>query len=85
MQIPILLHLFDSYKKEKFTLNNEKIPLSVLIYYLIIVYLSTLVSVYATVLCWDSTKGTLFKRLTYATVANMLGVFYLIYHYLTTN
>jgi hypothetical protein len=83
MQLPVLYYLFNS-KKENFSTDShvQKIPLETLLYFMFIIYCSTMVSVYATVLCWDISRGTLLNRLTYATFANIFGVFYLIYYFI---
>jgi hypothetical protein len=87
MQIPLLYHVFQQYNQENFSNpNNErKIPLSVILYYLFIVYISILVSVYATVLAWEKAQGSFFTKLNYAVIGNVFGVFYIIYHFLKYN
>lgn len=82
MQIPVIYYLLESYKNENFNTQKKKIPLCVVFSYLLIVYLSTMVSVYASVLCWDNTKGSLLTRLMYATLANIFSIFYLAYYFI---
>ena len=84
MQIPLLYYIFkNDNKKENFeTQTSTKMPIELVLYYLFLIYISTMVSVYATVLCWDNTKGSFSRRLSYATLANIFSVFYLIYHFI---
>jgi hypothetical protein len=85
MQIPLIYYLINDFKKERFSNKDNKMEpmlLNVTLYYVFLVYISTMIGVYASVLCWDNTKGTLFQRLNYATLANIFSVFYLIYYFL---
>lgn len=87
MQIPLLYHVFQQYHQENFSnsKNGNKIPLSIMLYYLFIVYITILVSVYATVLAWEKSQGSFFTRLNYAVIGNIFGVFYIIYHFIKYN
>ena len=85
MQIPVIYYLIESYKKENFNIKKKKAPLCLILYYLIVIYLSTMISVYASILCWESTKGSLLIRLMYATFANIFSIFYLAYHFIKTH
>lgn len=82
----MLYHVFQQYNQENFSNSNDrKIPLSVMFYYLFIVYVSVLISVYATVLAWEKSQGSFYMRLNYALLGNIFGVFYIIYHFLKYN
>lgn len=84
MQFPVMYYLFNECKNENFNTNeNRKVPLNVMLYYLVILYISTLITVFATILAWSRANGTLFMKLNYALLGSVLGVFYLMFHYIT--
>ena len=82
MQIPIIYYLIENFKKENFSNKEDKSALlSVSLVHIFLLYISTLISVYASVLAWETTKGSTFRRLNIATLANIFSIFYLIYFF----